>query len=727
MNKILSILFFSMFILLSGIVSAEECPWWNPLGFWSECGVEDIPLLGEVQINILDTKTNTGNMKFTNTNEMNSEFLDNSFLKIKYKNDDIVSIENKIPTYSKECLSDVFVTKTDKLETEFYKIKKEQIDTNSIRYINRSLINSSEIMTSHAMFEYSDSSPTISSYIAPRGYYFYGSRNYFKYVSVENEYEIVRAKVESNCPIYVIGTNTTFAIEFHKQGLTNDDIEKFSLAIERALADYGVDKINRLQVVLNGHLIYYMDGLQIKQIGRISRNGDSIVMYLNLETPDEKMFSDLTMKAKLSQNFITRLGSLKDLNEKIDFSIKEKIVEYFLEEEGYNSYSDGFTPKEEEIKSLLSDEIKKDEWLIDAQWGSPFIESKKESYEFSVILNEKPETNIVEFDIETEGLNFYYQNELTQEEKLNSSRPSNVVGSYAVYYDGNKRDNEYKTGKVMHIYRPKIIDAENNWQWADLNINKLTGKLTITINQTFLDDAVYPVLVDPTFGYTQEGASTDDIQNDVAGSIFDGVDGTVDSITVWVGEFGNAQNASCAIYENDTTTNMTLLTNGVTEIHGTTTTYGNNTFDFGTSPTVSSSKTYALVFSQYNNVKSQLYYDDTICTDCGVKLVNFEYGNGDYPSKLNPSRNDKTYSIFATYTESASDTCTYTSGNWAVDCNDNCSITSNIDMGGNNITILGTGSFVTTANITNYKNLYIKGNSSSNICSVICKSGGCFK
>lgn len=72
--------------------------------------------------------------------------------------------------------------------------------------------------------------------------------------------------------------------------------------------------------------------------------------------------------------------------------------------------------------------------------------------------------------------------------------------------------------------------------------------------------------------------------------------------------------------------------------------------------------------------------------------------------------------------------CIYSgSGNWDVDCNDNCSITSNVDVLGNSISIIGTGTFMTTANITNFTSLYIAGTSSVNQCRVYCSGGGCFK
>src|SRR3990167_10435198 len=67
---------------------------------------------------------------------------------------------------------------------------------------------------------------------------------------------------------------------------------------------------------------------------------------------------------------------------------------------------------------------------------------------------------------------------------------------------------EYKTGKAFHIYRPKVIDANGVETWGDLNIDEQNGLLTVTIDQTWLETALYPVIVDPTFGYTSIGVST---------------------------------------------------------------------------------------------------------------------------------------------------------------------------------------------------------------------------
>jgi len=75
-----------------------------------------------------------------------------------------------------------------------------------------------------------------------------------------------------------------------------------------------------------------------------------------------------------------------------------------------------------------------------------------------------------------------------------------------------------------------------------------------------------------------------------------------------------------------------------------------------------------------------------------------------------------------------SDTCTYSgSGNWQIDCDDFCNLTTNTNLGENNITINGTGTTRITGNLTNYTLIDIWGTDTSNKCIVECSDGGCFK
>jgi hypothetical protein len=174
-------------------------------------------------------------------------------------------------------------------------------------------------------------------------------------------------------------------------------------------------------------------------------------------------------------------------------------------------------------------------------------------FEYQINLKEKPLTNIIELEIESDGLEFAYQKPVSQ---LNDKRfasttetqgfdkngnlvfymPENVVGSYVVYYRGITGFNfveskDYKTKKAFHIYRPKIIDSAGNWIWGLLNIDN--GILSVTIPQDFLDKAVYPIkhAAGLTFGYTSVGASSD--------SLADEYDDRVDGYTIY--RKGNAK------------------------------------------------------------------------------------------------------------------------------------------------------------------------------------------
>ncbi len=73
------------------------------------------------------------------------------------------------------------------------------------------------------------------------------------------------------------------------------------------------------------------------------------------------------------------------------------------------------------------------------------------------------------------------------------------------------------------------------------------------------------------------------------------------------------------------------------------------------------------------------------------------------------------------------DTCPYISGNWLLLARDECVIDTNTDVGGNNISIEGTGTTTLLANITGFTELMIRGNSSIARAIVRCSRGNCFK
>ena len=190
-----------------------------------------------------------------------------------------------------------------------------------------------------------------------------------------------------------------------------------------------------------------------------------------------------------------------------------------------------------------------------------------DGFEIEVILKEKPKTNVVSFTLDNyENLDFWYQPVLTQQEiDEGSSRPENIVGSYAVYSKEKANhivgQTNYATGKVGHIFRPKIIDSVGTKVWGDLHIEN--GILSVTIPQVFLDNAVYPVLVDPTFGYTGIGASTNGSGTDNmrATRFASPENGTVSKLTVYGNRITGTPSFKGVMMNDDA--NFTLLTNGV--------------------------------------------------------------------------------------------------------------------------------------------------------------------
>ena len=124
------------------------------------------------------------------------------------------------------------------------------------------------------------------------------------------------------------------------------------------------------------------------------------------------------------------------------------------------------------------------------------------AFEYDCILLREPESNVVSLVMEgAENFEFFRQPEFVKEPLLK--------GSYAVY----KRETLLGegTGKLCHIHRPQIIDAQGRRCWGELMV---TGnRLCITIPETWLGEAAYPVIVDPVVGTSTVGSQNKWVQD----------------------------------------------------------------------------------------------------------------------------------------------------------------------------------------------------------------------
>jgi hypothetical protein len=316
------------------------------------------------------------------------------------------------------------------------------------------------------------------------------------------------------------------------------------------------------------------------------------------------------------------------------------------------------------------------------------------SYEYNIILKKKPANNKVEFSIETKGLDFIFQPPLTKEYKNGYSeeykrnilvtetqikdlqgnvleeRPEKIVDSYAVYTSEEKVNwvggKEYKTGKVGHIFRPKIIDSVGNWTWGVLSIDKKSGILSVEIPQKFLDEAVYPVqqAAGFEFGYVGEGATTvNNVGFDLikleAGTAT--VSGTVNSIYFYAKYNANGGATGYAwqggLYGVDGEAKPdTLLSPQTATGMVTSTTKAWYHLEFGSTLSVTAStKYYVAAYVNYDATQTYTTYKDS----GGDALESCSSNNGDvynaWPTPLSeydrtfPNPQNKT-SLYATYT-----------------------------------------------------------------------------
>jgi len=139
----------------------------------------------------------------------------------------------------------------------------------------------------------------------------------------------------------------------------------------------------------------------------------------------------------------------------------------------------------------------------------------EDTFEYEIILDDVPVTNVFSMPFTSRNLDFFYQPALNEGDEcpdLQSNATdcwdeNGIVrhGSYAVYHS-SKDGNEYGTGKAFHIFRPFVTDANGDMEWAVMTISDDT--LSITVSPEWLVNAAYPVIIDPTFGYTTVGGSS---------------------------------------------------------------------------------------------------------------------------------------------------------------------------------------------------------------------------
>jgi len=270
-------------------------------------------------------------------------------------------------------------------------------------------------------------------------------------------------------------------------------------------------------------------------------------------------------------------------------------------------------------------------------------------FEIEVLLPTKPVSNVFERMLQTKARNFVYQPPLTAEEIAEGCvRPDNIVGSYAVYHSTRKNNRagsrSYKQGKAFHIYRPKAIDNNGVEVWCDLSIDAQAGTMTVTVPQKFLDTAAYPVMVDPTIGYSGTPGSTGFLGANALYGILDTAveDGTCTSMSFYTNNASFAPNIKGVMVQ---TSDHTIITNGVTDAHALTAAVGWDSSNFSTSPSITNGSEYGM--SAVPDGTWGYGYDT------GTGAVGLQDSSNSYTTPTDPTdyaNANRLIGIYATYT-----------------------------------------------------------------------------
>ena len=391
----------------------------------------------------------------------------------------------------------------------------------------------------------------------------------------------------------------------------------------------------------------------------------------------------LSNRKEIEQERLNWIVTLNDPGLLQSIVLKAAVASEVIGEGGATPQDVSFLPEDKRVPYIVDKIEELDQQLLSG-----------DGFKIDFLLNEKPDTNIFCQTIEgAENYTWNYQPPLTPEEIAEGAqRPENVVGSYAVYHEtlANRRNEEvdrtlytdeewrqmtvfdgthyselnestgeiryfkygtnYETGKAWHIYRPQVwsLSSSSTKEWAELSFVEKTNQLCVVVPQKFLDEAVYPVRVDPTFGITTEGGTQVSVFGDDAhgslGTLSE--DGTITKITGYFDEGGVSTDAVKMFI--GTEDNSALISNGVSEpvaIDGSTATW----YDaiFSTEPTPTAANYWLMAIFAQTSPTDHMYFDSGVSGD-GQQDINNDYttveavGTGTDRARL--------YSIYATYT-----------------------------------------------------------------------------
>lgn len=313
-------------------------------------------------------------------------------------------------------------------------------------------------------------------------------------------------------------------------GLVNIDIhighqevpfakERWVESVIQVLGEYGVAAYRNKTDVKKGALKVYVDhdGRDVK-VHSADLSFDILSSYLNFSCDYNKVYDYYSPEAwpdvasDIRDDHAYGLLDIHPELEPVQDEIIERLVRLFAEKTGVTVDERPYDKRENARFKQLADLNESFAYVSRADRSDPgwhYIEAF-DGHEFEIWIDAPRKHNVVELSMRSKNVEFHYQPPLTPEQAAEGKvRWSHIEGSWAVYHADRKsvQGPTYRCAKVGHIYRPWAEDANGVRVWCELDIDAGNDRATITIPQDFLDAAEYPVLIDPTMGYQEVGAS----------------------------------------------------------------------------------------------------------------------------------------------------------------------------------------------------------------------------
>ena len=112
---------------------------------------------------------------------------------------------------------------------------------------------------------------------------------------------------------------------------------------------------------------------------------------------------------------------------------------------------------------------------------------------FETILFSAPLTNTIDFTVNTKGAVFGLQLPLTPQQIVaGNNRPAHAEYSIAIY--AAKRHNQYETGKLAHLYRPRVIENNGTRSWGRWSVIS-QSLIQLSFAPALLLSGAYPIRI----------------------------------------------------------------------------------------------------------------------------------------------------------------------------------------------------------------------------------------